>query len=170
MNTSKYISIIAFLALQVSFGCSTHPEIKPYEPQQELAVDDSLSSKESLELPDGADGFVEDAELPEEEKTVEVAQAEEKSSPEQVTPPVAKSPKVIKDKKEKTERTPASNLKNGFFVFANDCEMKSAPGKNGSSVGSVSKGKKLWLDVHNASWLKAYKKNGTAYVSTSCVK
>ncbi len=169
MNTSKYLSIVAFLALHVSFGCSTHPEIKPYESQQELAVDDSSNDKESLDLPDGADGFVEDAELPEEEKSVEVVNVEEKAAPEKVAS-VAKAPEVVKSKKEKSERAPASNLKNGFFVFANDCEMKSSPGKNGSAVGSVSKGKKLWLDVHNTSWLKAYKKNGTAYVSTSCVK
>lgn len=169
MNTQKYLSIFAFLILHVSFGCSTHPEIKPYEAQQELAVDDSSTNKESLDLPEDADGFIEDADLPAEENTVQVAQSNEVSTPEKVAP-VAKAPPVVKDKKEKMNRVPASTLKNGFFVFANDCEMKSAPGKNGSSVGSVSKGKKLWLDVHNSSWLKAYKKNGTAYVPTSCVK
>jgi hypothetical protein len=48
--------------------------------------------------------------------------------------------------------------------------MKFSPTAGSKSVGNVAKGKKLWLESHNAQWFKAYKKSGTAYVSADCIK
>jgi hypothetical protein len=179
MKTQKYFYITAALLMNFSIGCSTHPEIKPYEAPQgkELAVDDT--PEESMDLPDVADGFVEDAELTDEEPQA-LAKTEEKlPEPEniveekKVEPKIksqAKVAKVEKSVKKSAERAPASTLKNGYYVFDSNCEMKSSPKSKSETVGSISKGKKLWLDVHNGTWLKAYKKNGTAYVPASCVK
>ena len=62
--------------------------------------------------------------------------------------------KVTPAKVEKN-RVPASAVKNGYFVFANACDMKSSPSTESKSVGNVAKGKKLWLDSHNSEWFKA---------------
>lgn len=163
MKTQKYILIFAAAIFNFNLACSNHPEIKPYEAEspQELAVNENAAKEDIDELPDSADGFVEDAELPEEtEKPVEVAKVEE--------------PKPVETKKAEVKKTssraPASVAKSGYFVFAENCDMKSSPKSSSKSVGSVSKGKKLWLDVHSDGWLKAYKKKGTAYVSSDCVK
>lgn len=163
MKTQKYTLIIAALIFNLNMACSTHPEIKPYEAEspQELAVNENAAKDEDIELPDSSDGFVEDAELPEEtEKSVEVAKVEEAQPVE--------TKKV--EAKKTSSRAPASTIKSGYFVFADNCDMKSSPKDSSKSVGSVSKGKKLWLDVHNSGWLKAYKKKGTAYVSADCIK
>ncbi len=178
MKTQKYISILAALMIHFSFGCSTHPEIKPYQTDnQELAIDENQqASNNSVELPDDADGFVEDAELSEDMEKSEVVAEGKESTPLPVVAQQEPQKKEVKkvetkvSKKMVTSRTPASTLKNGFFVFAESCDMKSSPKSGSKSVGNVSKGKKLWLDVHNSSWLKAYKKSGTAYVSSDCVK
>ena len=132
-------------------GCSTHPEIKPFEAltPQEIALENSENSQENIELPDSDDGFVEGVELPVEE-------------PKQV----AKTEPV----EAKKEQIPTSTAKTGYFVFANACDMKFSPTAGSKSVGNVAKGKKLWLESHNAQWFKAYKKSGTAYVSADCIK
>ncbi len=164
MKTQKYILLLSSLMFSTQLGCSTHPEIKPFEAPtpQEIALENSENSQESIELPDSDDGFVEDAELPAEEPQ-QVAKAEpvetKKAEPTKMQPT-----KVQK------ERVPASAAKNGYFVFANACDMKSSPSSESKSVGNVAKGKKLWLDSHNDQWFKAYKKSGTAYVPANCIK
>jgi hypothetical protein len=163
MKTQKYILLLSSLMFSTQLGCSTHPEIKPFEAPtpQEIALENSESSQESIELPDSDDGFVEDAELPAEEpqqvaktEPVETKKAEPKMQPAKV----------------QKERVPASAAKNGYFVFASACDMKSSPSSDSKSVGNVAKGKKLWLDSHNDQWFKAYKKSGTAYVPANCIK
>lgn len=164
MKTQNYILIVAALIFNLNLACSNHPEIKPYEAEspQELAVNENAAKDEDIDLPDSADGFVEDAELPAEtEKPVEIAKVEE---------PKPVETKKVEAKKTPSKRVPASAMKSGYFVFSESCDMKSSPKEKSQSVGSVSKGKKLWLDVHNSGWLKAYKKKGTAYVSADCVK
>ncbi len=159
MKTQNYIILLSSLIFTTQLGCSTHPEIKPFEAPtpQELALENTDSSQENIELPDSEDGLLEDAELPLEEpkQVATVEPVETKKAP------VAKVEK---------NRVPASAAKNGYFVFASACDMKSSPSADSKSVGNVSKGKKLWLDSHNASWFKAYKKSGTAYISADCVK
>ena len=161
MKTQQYILLLSSLIFSTQLGCSTHPEITPFEAPtpQEIALENSESSPESIELPDSEDGFVEDAELsPEEPQQVaKVEPVETKKAP------PAKVEKV---------RTPSSvaAVKNGYFVFANACDMKSSPSSESKSVGNVAKGKKLWLDAHNTQWFKAYKKSGTAYIPADCVK
>ena len=161
MKTQKYILLLSSMMFSTQLGCSTHPEIKPFEAPtpQEIALENSENSQESIELPDSDDGFVEDAELPAEE-------------PQQVatTEPVETKKAEPAKVKVQQERAPASATKNGYFVFASACDMKASPSAGGKSVGNVAKGKKLWLDSHNAQWFKAYKKSGTAYVPADCVK
>lgn len=170
MKTQKYTLITLVSFYLSTTACSNHPEIKPYEaPQiQELAVDETSND---LELPDSADGLLEDADVSEEapsERVVAKEQVvEEKVTQEKVVVPVAK---VEKKKEIKTERAPASALKNGYYTTSESCDMKASPSEKSASVGNVSKGKKLWLDAHNGSWLKAYKKKGTAYIPAHCVK
>ncbi len=177
MKTQKYIHLFAALIISNQLGCSTHQEIKPFETPspQEIALENSDRSQENIELPDSDDGFVEDAELPLEEPTATAANNETlatvaKAEPVEVkkSAPVEKK-KVATTKAEKT-RAPASVTKNGYFVFANACDMKSSPTSGSKSVGNVAKGKKLWLDSHNSEWFKAYKKSGTAYIAADCVK
>lgn len=168
MKIQKYISTLAIVMISLSLGCSTHPEIKPYQADnQELTVEEPRTSADTVELPEVDDGFVEDADLSADEEKSEVAVNEKAPTP---LPKIEQeAPKEVVKKEAKT-RTPASALKNGFFVFADNCDMKASPKNSSKSVGNVSKGKKLWLDVHNSSWLKAYKKSGTVFVSSDCVK
>lgn len=60
--------------------------------------------------------------------------------------------------------------KSGFYVFAKACVMRNKPSAKGTSAGNIAKGKRLWLDKHDASWMKAHKKSGSVFVSTSCLK
>lgn len=148
-------------------ACSNHPEIKPYEaPQiQELAVDESSND---LELPDSADGFLEDADVSGEESPAERVAVKEQVIEEKATP--EKVITKIEKKQDVKNRAPASALKNGYYTTSEVCDMKASPSEKSASVGNVSKGKKLWLDAHNGSWLKAYKKKGTAYIPAHCVQ
>jgi outer membrane biosynthesis protein TonB len=169
MKTQKYILLLSSMMFSTQLGCSTHPEIKPFEAPtpQEIALENSENSQESIELPDSDDGFVEDAELPAEEPE-QIAKVEPVET-KKAEPAKVQAAKV-KPAKAQKERVPASAAKNGYFVFASACDMKSSPSAGGKSVGNVAKGKKLWLDSHNAQWFKAYKKSGTAYIAADCVK
>lgn len=60
-------------------------------------------------------------------------------------------------------------FKNGMHKFNADCAMKAKPDSGSKNVGSVSAGKKLWVENHNAQWAKVYKKSGAVYVSKSCL-
>jgi hypothetical protein len=164
MKTQKYAILFATLLFNTQLGCSTHPEIKPFEAQspQELALENSAGPQENFEIPDSADGFVEDAELPAEQPDIDSKPLVAEAKP-------VETKKVSAPVKEEKTRAPASAAKNGYFVFANACDMKSSPASGSKSVGNVAKGKKLWLDVHNGQWFKAYKKSGTAYISANCV-
>ncbi len=183
MKTQKYILITLASLYLTTTACSSHPEIKPYEaPQsQDLAVDETNSSANDLELPDSADGFLEDSDVSEEAPAVQVAEREETVAPlakvekmkvETAKPETKKVVQKVAQKAEtkQKERAPASVLKNGYYTTSETCDMKASPSDKSASVGNVSKGKKLWLDAHNGTWLKAYKKKGTAYIPAHCVK
>lgn len=62
-----------------------------------------------------------------------------------------------------------SDFKAGMHKFTQKCNMKSEPSESGKNAGSVSAGKKLWLDNHDGQWVKAYKKSGTVYINKNCL-
>lgn len=161
-------TISAFTALFL-ISCSTHPEIKPYEStdaQEEAAPDEQLPYGQSISDSVFSDSTVayDDSEVPTEfDDSIDMAEESE--------PPVeAPKKKVAEAKKSTSSRAPASNGKSGMRTFSADCQMKTQPDDASADAGSVNKGKKLWLDQHNATWFKAYKKSGTVYVPSSCVQ
>ncbi len=162
--------LFAVTALVWTVGCSSIPEIKPYE-SKEYTVEEVSKNN----------GFDYDSDpLFQEEPTTPLADddSSESASPEpdvQLQPEALalKEPKKAAEKVEKIvkpSRKPSSPFKNGFYTFSQNCTMRSKPSDSGAEAGSVQAGKKLWLDQHNGEWLKAYKKAGTVYVSADCVK
>ncbi len=61
-------------------------------------------------------------------------------------------------------------FKSGMYKFAEECKMYKEPRSFSDQAGSIPPGRKLWIDSHNENWLKAYKKSGTVYISTDCLK
>ena len=71
---------------------------------------------------------------------------------------------------ESTPSVPTGNaFKNVMYTFNSDCAMKAKPDSGSKNVGSVSAGKKLWVENHDTQWAKVYKKSGAVYVSKSCL-
>lgn len=56
----------------------------------------------------------------------------------------------------------------GLNSFQSDCKMRKDADETSEKVGFIKKGKKLWVDKHNDSWGKVYRKSGPAFVSLSC--
>lgn len=98
------------------------------------------------------------------EKSVNTLKKAEKNL---AKPKAAKVVKQVADPRKPTSVTKPFN--GGMHSFKKDCTMYSKPNTSSSSAGSVSKGKKLWIDPHNNEWHKAYKKSGTVYIHNSCI-
>lgn len=162
------MSVFAALFL---VNCSTHQEIKPYEDTtlDEAAADEELPYGQAISDSVFSDTSVastdDDSNVPTEfDDRIDSAEEEEAPAPKK---------EVVVKKEVSSKRAPASVTpagKNGFYTFSADCIMKSEPNDASSDVGNVSKGKKLWLDKHDATWFKAFKKSGTVYVPSSCVQ
>lgn len=63
----------------------------------------------------------------------------------------------------------SSKFKNGMYRFSVNCNMRSKPSTQSKAVGKVEKGKKLWVEGHNADWVKVFKKSGAVYVNKGCL-
>lgn len=61
------------------------------------------------------------------------------------------------------------SFKGGMYKFKKDCTMHSEPRSLSENRGVIKKGRKLWIDAHNSGWRKAYKKEGTVYISADCL-
>ncbi len=166
----KYKSLMVVLSTTFLVNCSTHPEIKPYEEKElleEAVKDESLPYGQSISDAVFSDSSIayDESEVPTEfDDSIDDAQ----DVAEEFEPP--KKDVVAKKTAKNNSRSPASAGKNGLRTFSADCVMKSQPDDASSNMGNVSKGKKLWLDQHSATWFKAYKKSGTVYVPSSCVQ
>ncbi|MCC6137716.1 MAG: hypothetical protein IT287_03735 [Bdellovibrionaceae bacterium] len=171
MKLSKFfMSVFATLLLT---NCSTHPEIKPYEePKEEAAVEESLPYGQAISDSVFSDSLETDSSMPTEfDDRVDMAEEDEATPAKEVLEkevPVKKT--IVVQKAPKAGRQPASAGKGGMFTFKADCVMKTQPDDASENAGSVSAGKKLWLDTHDATWFKAYKKSGTVYVPSTCVQ
>lgn len=178
----KYALSYFFIISNLVFltNCSSHPEIKPYEPtyvKEYSAYENELSAEASSDpafrdntLAVNDDDDIEDSDVPTEfDDKIDMAETPKKAA---VTitqsQPVVKKDAPAKEKAS-ADRKPASNTKNGFYNLSSNCMMKSQPDAGSEDMGSASSGKKLWLDVHDNNWFKAYKKSGTVYISSSCV-
>lgn len=164
----KQLLFSIFLSSAI-LNCSTHPEIKPYDNAENNSLDlneekkpllsDSIFNNDTLALDDE---YYDDSETPTEfdDRIDMVGQSTDLQAPVEKKNIKVHSP----------QRSVASTSQNGFYRFTKDCEMKSSPEEAATDAGHIPHGKRLWLDVHNAQWFKAYKKSGTVYVSTHCVQ
>lgn len=163
---SLILSVFTVLFLA---NCSTHPEIKPYEDNgavEETSAEEALPYGQSISDSVFSESTVayDDGEVPTEfDDSIDTA-----DMPEEVAP--ATKQVAVKKPEKKNTRAPASSGKSGMRTFSADCIMKSQPDDASENMGNVTKGKKLWLDQHSATWFKAYKKSGTVYVPSSCVQ
>lgn len=152
-------------------NCSTHPEIKPYEEtsMEETSTEESLPYGQAISdsvFSDSTIAASDDSSVPTEfDDRIDSADEDE-----ELSPAPKKEVVVKKEVKLKSNRVPASVKGGGMKTFSSDCIMKSEPNDASENVGNVAKGKKLWLDTHDATWFKAYKKSGTVYVPSSCVQ
>jgi hypothetical protein len=159
MNSILRVLFI-FLSIPFITNCSSHPEIVPYEAPSISREDNSRASAIAN------DSVFEDA--IQSGKPFDLAldqpQMAETAAPLEmpVAPPPPPSPQP--------RRAASAPLTNGYYVFSRDCVMRTNPNAGSVGAGHVVAGKKLWLDVYDGQWLKAYKKSGTFYVPTSCIK
>lgn len=69
----------------------------------------------------------------------------------------------------KLSKKVSSKFKNGMYKFSKACNMRKSPSKKGRTAGKVATEKKLWVEGHNGSWVKVYKKSGAVYVHKTCL-
>jgi hypothetical protein len=149
-------TLLVFLTIPFITNCSSHPDIVPYEAPNMSREDNDRASAIAN------DSVFEDA--IQSEKPFDLAldqpQMAETAAPLEapISPP------------HHHRRAASSRFTNGYYVFSRDCVMRTNPNAGSVGAGQVVAGKKLWLDVYDGQWLKAYKKSGTFYVPTSCVK
>jgi len=173
--------IATLFATPILMNCSSLNEIKPYEVPTIDPADADLVNydpKDDSVFKDEVD--LEDATLTPEsdESTTASNESSDESSKEE--PRESDSLTLVDSGEQETKiekpskpvRKPASHsgkMKSGMHTFTSECGMKTAPNSDSKDAGIVPAGKKLWLDVHNSEWLKAYKKAGTVYVPSQCV-
>lgn len=99
---------------------------------------------------------------------------EEENTPSAAMASVQEDPlpveKVEKPKKKKRKKKRSSKkFKAGMYRMGIDCNMRKTASANSKKMGTVKKGKKLWVDAHNADWVKVYKKNGAVFINKGCL-
>lgn len=166
----KSVKFLLLISLPFISNCSSIPEIKPYQ-APELTVEDVLDRNNDDGVFDdfqpGTAISEVDAET-ENERNSSVAESDVLKITEiKDEAPIESIEPVLEQTK---QRKTASVFKNGFYVFSKNCSMKSQPNDDSQDVGNVSAGKKLWLDGVNGEWLKAYKKAGTVYIPSDCIR
>ncbi len=60
-------------------------------------------------------------------------------------------------------------FKNGMYRVGSACTMRAQPSTSASKEGTVPKGKKLWMEAHNANWVKVFKKSGPVFINKVCL-
>jgi len=63
----------------------------------------------------------------------------------------------------------AAQFKSGMYHIKNNCNMRAKPDQKASKKGLVPKGKRLWVENHNATWVKVFKKSGPVFLHKSCL-
>jgi hypothetical protein len=76
---------------------------------------------------------------------------------------------TVKKKKVSTKKKVSGKFKNGMYRMSVNCNMRQKPDAQSKAVGKVKKGKKLWVEGHNANWVKVYKKSGPVYINKLCL-
>lgn len=61
-------------------------------------------------------------------------------------------------------------FRNGFYNFTQDCAMRASADRESAVLGTVNKGKRLWVDDHRGEWAKVYRKTGPAFVDKGCLQ
>ena len=68
-----------------------------------------------------------------------------------------------------TEADPSPELSNGFYYFANACDVRLTPEDSGQLVTRIKKGRRLWVEDHEGYWARIFRRSGPAYVNKSCL-
>ncbi len=69
----------------------------------------------------------------------------------------------------KSSTVQAAQFKNGMYKVSSNCNMRSGPSQTASKAGLVPKGKRLWIEGHNDTWVKVFKKSGPVFLHKSCL-
>ena len=96
---------------------------------------------------------------------VQMSEIEEEEKEEVV---VAKPMKKMK-KKKRRKKASIGSFKNGLYKFSRACNMRQSASKKGAKAGKVTTKRKLWVEAHNANWVKVNKKSGPVYVHKTCL-
>lgn len=73
------------------------------------------------------------------------------------------------DSYEVVQEASSVSFSNGMRVFSSTCNMRAGASKSASILGTINRGKKLWVDNYSSGWAKVYRKAGPAYVSKKCL-
>lgn len=183
MGSLKKILLLAFIGLAVS-NCSSSPE--PLEDETPVEASEYQSSgvygdieretRSTSSEPYSDDNY---GALDEEGSTDEALLADsshespsEEPAVESPRPKIAPTPR--KPKKSQAivghHSEPAKKqFKSGMYGLGRDCDMHSKPTLQSKKVGSVSRGKKLWMEPHDGGWVKVFKKSGPVYLKKDCI-
>lgn len=69
----------------------------------------------------------------------------------------------------KSSTVQAAQFKDGMYNIKSTCNMRSGPSQTASKEGLVPKGKRLWVEGHNDTWVKVFKKSGPVFLHRSCL-
>lgn len=75
----------------------------------------------------------------------------------------------VKKKRAKKKIASVSKFKNGMYRASVNCSMRAKASAKSKKVGTVKKGKKLWMEKHNKNWVKVFKKSGPVYINKLCL-
>lgn len=69
----------------------------------------------------------------------------------------------------KSSTVQAAQFNDGMYNISSNCNMRSGPSQTASKEGLVPKGKRLWVEGHNDTWVKVFKKSGPVFIHKSCL-
>lgn len=104
------------------------------------------------------------AKAPKAPKTAKVERKAEKKAEEKA------AKKAVAAKASKGSKSPARKTasKEGFRTTTTSCEMHASPASASPVVLTVPGSKKLWIEEHDESWVKAFRKKGHGFLSRDC--
>lgn len=80
----------------------------------------------------------------------------------------AKAAKTAKADKPAASKTRKPASKEGFRTLKADCPMHESASGDSAVLITVKGDRKLWIEDHDANWVKGFRKNGHGYMSRDC--
>jgi hypothetical protein len=63
----------------------------------------------------------------------------------------------------------SAQFRDGMYNIASNCNMRAEPSQNAQNEGKIPAGKRLWVEGHNDTWVKVFKRSGPVFIHKSCL-